>query len=267
MRAPGRVGDLFTGSTRTGGRIAAAAAPVFKKVSLEMGARIPPLSLPIGDFDETLAGVVRSAFLNQGEICLCGSRLFVERPLYARFKAALVEKLQALRPADPLLPTTEQGAVVSSAHLEKILGYIELARQEGGQVLTGGKQATVEGRCKKGWFIELHAHRGAHSDCRTNQEEIFGPVASLTPFDSESEVLAWANGTRYGLAASVWTRDLSRAHRFSAALASGIIWVNCWMVRDLRTPFGGVKDSGVGREGGLDVFRFVTEPRNICVKV
>jgi aminomuconate-semialdehyde/2-hydroxymuconate-6-semialdehyde dehydrogenase len=257
----------FTGSTRTGGRIAAAAAPVFKKVSLEMGGKNPAVVFADCDFQETLAGVVRSAFLNQGEICLCGSRIFVERPLYAHFKAALIEKLQALRPADPLLPTTEQGAVVSAAHLEKILGYIELARQEGGQVLTGGKQATVEGRCKKGWFIEPTLIEGLAPDCRTNQEEIFGPVASLTPFDSESEVLAWANGTRYGLAASVWTRDLSRAHRFSAALASGIVWVNCWMVRDLRTPFGGVKDSGVGREGGLDVFRFVTEPRNICVKV
>jgi aminomuconate-semialdehyde/2-hydroxymuconate-6-semialdehyde dehydrogenase len=264
---PGVTAVSFTGSTRTGARIAAAAAPVFKKVSLEMGGKNPTVVFADCDFEEAVAGTVRSAFLNQGEICLCGSRIFVERPVYARFKAALVERLQAMRPADPLLPTTEQGAVVSSAHLEKILGYLELARKEGGRMLTGGNRATVEGRCKKGWFVEPTLIEGVAPDCRTNQEEIFGPVASLTPFDSESEALAWANGTRYGLAASVWTQNVSRAHRFSASLESGIVWVNCWMVRDLRTPFGGVKDSGVGREGGLDVFRFFTEPRNICVKV
>ena len=264
---PGVSAISFTGSTRTGGRIAAVAAPAFKKVSLEMGGKNPTVVFADCDFDEAVAGTLRSAFLNQGEICLCGSRIYVERGVYDRFKAALVERVQALRPADPLLPATEQGAVVSSAHLEKILGYLDLAKKEGGRFLTGGKQATLDGRCKKGWFVEPTLIEGLAPECRTNQEEIFGPVATLTPFDRESEVLAWANGTRYGLAASVWTRDLSRAHRFSAALASVIVWVTCGMVRDLRTPFGGVKDSGVGREGGLDVFRFFTEPRNVCVKV
>jgi aminomuconate-semialdehyde/2-hydroxymuconate-6-semialdehyde dehydrogenase len=257
----------FTGSTRTGARIAQTAAPLFKKVSLEMGGKNPTVVFADCDFEEAVATTIRAAFLNQGEICLCGSRIFVEKPLYARFKAALVERLHALRPGDPLLPGTEQGAVVSLPHLEKILGYLDLAKTEGGTFLTGGKRVTVEGRCQGGWFVEPTLIEGLSPDCRTNQEEIFGPVASLTPFDDEAEVLSWANGVRYGLAASLFTRDLSRAHRFAGALASGIIWVNCWMVRDLRTPFGGMKDSGVGREGGLDVFRFFTEPRNICVKV
>jgi aminomuconate-semialdehyde/2-hydroxymuconate-6-semialdehyde dehydrogenase len=257
----------FTGSTRTGAEIARTAAPSFKKVSLEMGGKNPTVIFADCDFEEALATTVRSAFLNQGEICLCGSRVFIERPLYARFNAALVEKVAALRLGDPLQPTTDQGAVVSLPHLEKILGYIELAKKEGGKVLTGGKRATVEGRCKNGWFVEPTLIEGLANDCRTNQDEIFGPVATLIPFDTESEVLAWANGSRYGLAGSLWTRDLSRAHRFAAALKSGIVWVNCWMVRDLRTPFGGMKESGVGREGGLDAFRFFTEPRNVCVKI
>jgi aminomuconate-semialdehyde/2-hydroxymuconate-6-semialdehyde dehydrogenase len=210
---------------------------------------------------------VRSAFLNQGQICLCGSRIFIERPLYDRFKAALVQRVSSLRQGDPLEEQTQQGAVVSQAHLEKVLGYIELAKTEGGLILCGGKQARLSGRCAKGWFIEPTLVEGLSAGCRTNQDEIFGPVATLMPFDSEEEVLGWANGTRYGLAANVWTRDLSRAHRFSAKLSSGIVWVNCWMVRDLRTPFGGTKESGVGHEGGLDAYRFVTEPKNVCIQV
>jgi aminomuconate-semialdehyde/2-hydroxymuconate-6-semialdehyde dehydrogenase len=257
----------FTGSTRTGAEIARVAGPTFKKLSLEMGGKNPSVIFADCDFEAAVAGTVRSGFLNQGQICLCGSRIFIERPLYERFKAALVQRVTALRQGDPLEEATQQGAVVSQAHLEKVLGYVELAKQEGARVLCGGKQAHLSGRCAKGWFIEPTLVEGLGPMARTNQDEIFGPMATLMPFDSEEEVLGWANGTRYGLAANVWTRDLSRAHRFSAKLSSGIVWVNCWMVRDLRTPFGGTKESGVGHEGGLDAYRFVTEPKNVCIQV
>ncbi|QRK11945.1 aldehyde dehydrogenase [Archangium violaceum] len=257
----------FTGSTRTGAEIARTAAPLFKKLSLEMGGKNPNVIFADCDFDEALATTVRSSFSNQGQICLCGSRIFVQAPLYERFKEALVARTRALKVGDPLEPGTEQGALVSPQHFEKVMGYIDLARQEGGRVLTGGKRAQVPGRCQGGWFVEPTLIEGLDHACRTNQEEIFGPVATLTPFEKEEEVLAWGNSTRYGLAASVWTRDLSQAHRFAAKLESGIVWVNCWMLRDLRTPFGGVKDSGVGREGGWDALRFFTEPKNVCVKL
>lgn len=257
----------FTGSTRTGAEIARVAGPSFKKLSLEMGGKNPTVVFADADFDDALNTTLRAAFSNQGQICLCGSRIFVQRPIYERFKEALVARTRALKVGDPLEAGTEQGALVSQQHFDKVMGCIEVARQEGGRILAGGQRAQVGGRCRNGWFIEPTLIEGLTSECRTNQEEIFGPVATLQPFDTEEEVLAWANSTRYGLAASVWTKDLSRAHRFSAKLHSGIVWVNCWMLRDLRTPFGGVKDSGVGREGGWEVLRFFTEPKNVCVKL
>jgi len=210
---------------------------------------------------------VRAAFANQGEICLCGSRVLVERSIYERFRDAFVARVRALRVGDPLYADTDQGALVSAAHLDKVMGAIELARTEGGRILCGGKRASVAGsRCREGWFVEPTVIDNLPPSCRTNQEEIFGPVATLLPFESEAEALAIANGTPYGLAASLWSRDNARCHRVPAQLESGLIWVNTWMLRDLRTPMGGVKHSGVGREGGFEAMRFFTEPRNVCIK-
>jgi aminomuconate-semialdehyde/2-hydroxymuconate-6-semialdehyde dehydrogenase len=256
----------FTGSTRTGAAIAAATAPRFKKVSLEMGGKNP--TLIFADWEPSDANwrtVIRSAFANQGQICLCGSRILVERTHYETFKKAFVEKVRALRVGDPQDAGNDLGAVVSRTHFDKVMGHIALAREEGGSIVCGGEAVVPGGRCAQGWFIAPTVIEGLASGCRTNQEEIFGPVATLIPFDDEAQAVAIANSTRYGLAASVWTSNLARAHRVAARLESGIVWINCWLKRDLRTPFGGVKNSGVGREGGAEALRFFTEPKNVCI--
>jgi aminomuconate-semialdehyde/2-hydroxymuconate-6-semialdehyde dehydrogenase len=257
----------FTGGTKTGAEIARVAAPMFKKLSLELGGKNPNLIFADCDFDKMLDETLRSSFLNQGEICLCGSRIFIERPIYEKFKNTFVEKLKHYAVGDPLIETTKVGAIVSKAHLEKIQYYIQLAKEEGGHILFGGNVLQPEGRCASGWFIQPTVIENLPYTCRTNQEEIFGPVVTLTPFDTEEEALMMANSTAYGLASVIWTQDVTRAHRVSAQLKAGIVWVNCWLLRDLRTPFGGVKQSGVGREGGWEALRFFTEPKNVCVKL
>jgi len=257
----------FTGSTRTGAQIAAVAAPQFKKVSLELGGKNPAVVFEDADLsDANLDTIVRSGFANQGEICLCGSRLLVQRSIYDAFRERYLARVKALRVGDPNDASSDLGALVSREHFAKVMGCIATAREEGGKILCGGEPVTVGGRCAHGWFVAPTVIEGLGSDAATNQHEIFGPVVSLIPFEDEAEALAIANGTSYGLAASVWTRDLSRAHRFGAQLDFGIVWTNCWLLRDLRTPFGGTKQSGLGREGGTEALRFFTEPKNICIR-
>lgn len=264
---PGVRAISFTGGSVTGARIAALAAPHFKKLSLELGGKNPNIVFADCDYEQALATTVRSSFANQGQICLCGSRVFIERTLYDRFRQDLVQRAKRLKVGDPREPDTDLGAVVSAAHQQKIDSCVQLARQEGGSVLCGGSVVSLPGRCAGGWFYAPTVIEGLDNACRTNQEEIFGPVVTLMPFDTESDVVRQANDVPYGLSATIWTRDLSRAHRVAEQIEAGVIWVNCWLIRDLRTPFGGMKHSGVGREGGLEALRFFTEAKNVCIKV
>lgn len=254
----------FTGGTETGKTIARTAAPMFKKLSLELGGKNPNIIFDDCDLENALKTSLSSSFANQGQICLCGSRIYVQRGIYEEFRTRFVEQVKKMKVDNPKLPDVKLGAVVSQPHYEKILSYIELAKEEGGTVLCGGKPAETD---MNGWYIEPTVIEGLPETCRTNQEEIFGPVVTIQPFDTEEEALQYANSTQYGLASTVWTNDLTKAHRVAAKLHTGIVWINCWLVRDLRTPFGGVKNSGVGREGGWEALRFFTEPKNVCIPI
>ncbi|MBM3416250.1 MAG: aldehyde dehydrogenase [Bacteroidetes bacterium] len=257
----------FTGSTRAGERIASLAAPKFKKLSLELGGKNPAIIFADCNWERMLTETIRSSFFNQGEICLCGSRILIEKPVYEKFKTDFVARTKQLTVDDPLEETAQQGAIVSKLHYEKILRCIDTARQEGGEIVCGGHPLKPEGRCANGYFIEPTVIEGLGPDCQTNQEEIFGPVVTLQPFKTEEEALQLANATSYGLAATIWTQDISKANRVAAKVESGIIWINCWLLRDLRTPFGGMKNSGVGREGGWEALRFFTEAKNVCIQL
>jgi len=257
----------FTGSTRAGKDIAAIASPMFKKISLELGGKNPNIIFADCNWEKMMRTTLQSSFANQGQICLCGSRILVEESIYEKFKAEFIEKVKGLTVGDPMEENSRQGAVVSKMHYEKVLACIELAKSEGGKILLGGKPVQLAGRCGNGYFIEPTIIEGLGPDCRTNMEEIFGPVVTLQSFKSEEEALSLANCSDYGLAATIWTENITRAHRVAAMVQSGIIWVNCWLLRDLRTPFGGVKNSGVGREGGWEAMRFFTEPKNICIEL
>lgn len=257
----------FTGGTATGKQIAATAAPMFKKLSLELGGKNPNIIFADCDFDKALATTVHSSFANQGQICLCGSRIFIERAIYDKFKTAFIEKVKSLKVGPPEAEDTKVGAVVSEPHMNKVLSYIELAKEEGGTILFGGERVVLEGDFQSGYYIQPTIIEGLSYDCRTNQEEIFGPVVTLTPFDSEEEVLIMANTSQYGLSSTIWTTDLNRANRVAKQIQAGIVWVNTWLFRDLRTPFGGVKNSGVGREGGWAALDFFTEKKNVCIKL
>jgi aminomuconate-semialdehyde/2-hydroxymuconate-6-semialdehyde dehydrogenase len=259
----------FTGGTAVGAEIARVAAPLFKKLTLELGGKNPNVIFADADPEETLQTSVRAAFDNQGEICLCGSRIFVEEALYRSFVERFTDAARKLKVGDPLDPGVDQGALISQRHLERVMEYVRLARAEGGKVLTGGgppAPGVVGTRCRGGAFLEPTVIVDLDVNCRVNQEEIFGPVVTITPFRTEEEVVRWANAAPFGLSASLWTRDLARAHRVAERLECGTVWVNCWLLRDLRTPFGGVKQSGVGREGGDEALRFFTEPKTVCIK-
>jgi aminomuconate-semialdehyde/2-hydroxymuconate-6-semialdehyde dehydrogenase len=256
----------FTGGTATGRKVAEACAPLFKKVSLELGGKNPNIIFADADLDSAIAGSVRSSFANQGQVCLCGSRLFVERSAYKDFVERFIEKTAQLCLGDPLDEKTEQGAIVNKTQLEKVKFYVDLAQKEGGRIALGGESPELPNeRCRDGYFFPPTVITDLPVSCRVNREEIFGPVVTITPFESEEEVVGYANDCDYGLASSVWTQNVARVHRVAEQIHTGTVWVNCWMVRDLRVPFGGMKQSGLGREGGDETMRFFTEPKNICI--
>lgn len=257
----------FTGSTKAGERIASIAAPMFKKLSLELGGKNPVIIFKDCNWEKMLRETIRSSFGNMGQICLCGSRILIEKDAYEDFKKYFIEIIKKLKVGDPLEETSKQGAIVSKAQFDKVMNCIELAKQEGGNILIGGNAVKLVGRCANGYFIEPTIIEGLGQNCKTNTEEIFGPVITLQPFETEEEALQLANATNYGLAATIWTQDISKAHRVANKIESGIVWINCWLVRDLRTPFGGIKNSGIGREGGWEALRFFTETKNICLEI
>ena len=258
----------FTGGTTTGASIAQSVAPSFKKVALEMGGKNASIIFSDADIEQAVTTTIKSSFSNQGQICHCGSRIFIHRTIYDAFVNELVHRVSKLEIGDPLEATTDQGAVVSEAHLAKIQQYIKLAEEEGGTLLAGGSQPPrIAGRCAAGFFVTPTVVAGLDINCRVNQEEIFGPVVTVTPFDSDREAIAYANATPYGLSASIWTRDISRAYSVANELVCGTVWVNCWMLRDLRVPIGGAKRSGLGHEGGEEALRFFTDPKNVCVAI
>ncbi len=255
----------FTGGTATGAHIATVAAPMFKKLSLELGGKNPNIIFADCDYEDMLATTVRSSFSNQGQICLCGSRIFIEASIYEKFKNDFIAKVKELIVGHPSEISTDIGALVSKMHLKKVMNYIEIAKAEHGKILCGGNKVVVKD-FENGYYLEPTIIEVATDECRVNQEEIFGPVVTIMPFESEDDVLVMANKVKYGLSATLWTNDLKRTMRMANQLQTGIVWVNTWMMRDLRTPFGGIKASGIGREGGFEALRFFTEAKNVCIK-
>ena len=253
----------FTGGTSTGRSVAAGAAPLFKKLSLELGGKNATIVCGDADLEKTVPGAARAAFMNQGQVCLCGSRLLVERSIWDEFVPRFVAYVKAMSIGDPA--SCDLGALVSQEHRKKVEGYVALAQEEGGTVLCGGERPVLEPPFDAGAFLEPAVIEGLAPDSRSATEEIFGPVVTLHPFENDDEALAIANNTEYGLAGSVWTRDLERGRRIAEGIDTGMVWVNCWLHRDLRVPFGGVKNSGVGREGGRYSLEFFSEPTNICL--
>ncbi len=264
LEHPGIKAISFTGGTETGQHVARTVAPQFKKLSLELGGKNPNIIFADCNYQKALATTVHSSFANQGQICLCGSRIFVEASVFERFKTDLVAKTKELTIGHPDLPESQVGAMVSQTHYEKVLSYFDVAKEENAKILCGGGAAKVDG-FENGFYIQPTLIEVSTNQCRLNQEEIFGPIATIMPFETESDLIEMANDVRYGLSATIWTSDVNRTMRLSKKIDCGVIWVNTWLMRDLRTPFGGMKNSGVGREGGLEALRFFTEPKNVCI--
>ncbi|CAL2093641.1 2-hydroxymuconic semialdehyde dehydrogenase [Tenacibaculum sp. 190524A05c] len=255
----------FTGGTSTGAHIARTAAPMFKKLSLELGGKNPNIIFADCDYDKMLSTTIKSSFANQGQICLCGSRIFVEESIFEKFKEDFVKKVSELKVGIPFDSETNVGALVSKQHLEKVKSYIDIAEDEGGVILFGGERVIVKG-AENGYYLQPTIIQVDSNKCKLNQEEIFGPVVTIMSFKTQEEALTLANDVSYGLSATLWTNNLNRTMQMSQEIQAGIVWVNTWLMRDLRTPFGGTKASGVGREGGFEALRFFTEPKNICIQ-
>jgi aminomuconate-semialdehyde/2-hydroxymuconate-6-semialdehyde dehydrogenase len=257
----------FTGGTEAGMNIAAKVAPLFKKYSLEMGGKNAAIIFADCDLEQALNTTLKSSFSNQGQICLCTPRIFIEHSIYSYFREEFVKMARALNVGDPLEKDTDIGSLISIEHRERVMSYVKKARLEGGNVLCGGEELPIlPEKLSGGAFMNPTVLDNLSVDSDINKQEIFGPVVTLTPFSSENEVISFVNGTDFGLASTLWTRDITRVNRLQEKIDVGIFWVNTWMLRDLRTPFGGMKNSGVGREGGLDVMHFFTETKNICIK-
>ncbi len=257
----------FTGSTLVGKKIAGLCAQQLKKSSLELGGKNPTIIFADCDYEHMLATTIKSSFSNTGQICLCSSRILVEKSIYEKFVADFVARVNHLTIGDPTDPATDVGALISLGHMNKVLSYIDLAKEEGGEIVAGGNKQQMSGDLAGGYFVQPTVITGLDHRCRTNTEEIFGPVVTIIPFETEDEAIDWANATTYGLASVIWTNQLSRAHRVAGAMQSGIVWINCWLLRDLRTPFGGMKQSGMGREGGWEAMRFFTEAKNVTISL
>lgn len=257
----------FTGESQTGAAIMKTVAASVKPVSFELGGKNAAIVFADCDFEDTVNGVSEAAFLNTGQVCLCAERVYVERPIFDRFVAALKDKAETLRLGSPIEKATEIGPLISAQHRDKVLSYYHLAREEGATVVTGGGVPSFNNALDNGFYVQPTIYTGMAESARCVKEEIFGPVCHVAPFDSEEEAVALANDTKYGLAASIWTMNLKRGHRVAQQMNVGITWVNCWFLRDLRTPFGGVGLSGIGREGGVHSLDFYSELNNVCIRL
>ncbi len=265
VRHPDIKAISFTGGTKTGKIINSSASPLLKKVSLELGGKNPTIIFEDCNYKQMLKTTVRSSFGNQGQICLCGERIFIQSSIYDKFKKDFIVETEKLKIADPRNQKTEQGAIVSEQHYNKILAYLDSAKQNGAIFLTGGKAKKIKGECSNGWYIEPTIIENLSRNSKCYSEEAFGPVTSIYKFETKKEAIDLANETNYGLAASIWTSNLRSAHQVAKSINFGIVWVNSWNLRDLRTPFGGMKDSGLGREGGNESLSFFSEPKNVCI--
>ena len=256
----------FTGGTDTGKKIAKNASKHLKKISLEMGGKNPVIIFDDCDYNKMINSLIKSSFLNQGQICLAGSRIYVQETIYDKFKKDFIAKIKKLKIGDPFSSNTDQGAIVSSEHLNKIIKYVESAKEEGGKILSGGSIPKINSKFSSGWYFYPTVIENLSQKSKLNKEEIFGPVVTLNKFKNEEDAIKMANDTDYGLASIIWTRNINKANKLAVLLESGLVWINCWLERDLRTPFGGIKNSGYGKEGGKYALDFFTEPKNVCIK-